>query len=167
MQIQTIKAKIILLCCILSLTACLFRSMPSDEDVLAFYNAYTSELNEVVSICSSHKKIYHVVSGDDEVKPFGGKAFSTEDKIAIERLRVIIADLAMSSVMCNRLYSDAYKFRGVSFYLYDDGLFDGKVKGISFVTPWSLVDSPYLQANIVAGELKKINDDGWFIFDIK
>lgn len=138
---------------------------PTDEAIIAFYKKYSDELIEVVALCEKNTEIKQIWIDDEKVS-FYNKKEPTADAIAgVAEIRAIISKLDIFTVQCSRSYKEALHFRGASFTLYAEGLsISGAAKGIDYDTPWSLSHSPYLQELIDSGGLKKINENGWFIF---
>ena len=136
---------------------------PSDEEVLAFYHEHKAELEEVVLLCKAHPAIETIRINADEDSFYKNVAKTENIEAALDHIHHMMTSLEIPNIECDRLFSEKYEFRGVSFNLY----IMGSVKGIGFDTPWSDSHSPFRQELIDSGAIKKINGEGWSIFHFK
>ncbi|TLS73582.1 hypothetical protein FE236_13055 [Mariprofundus erugo] len=154
------------LVCAFIMVACDDKSpLPSDEAVLSFYMDHSDDLKTVVALCGENEAIKQVWLENNDVSFYEDRGLTSKTMEDITMIRSVMSKLNIITVQCSRLKSEDYHFRGTNFTLYAIGLsVSGEVKGIDYDTPWSLSHSPYLQRLIDSGALKKINEDGWYIF---
>ena len=140
-----------------------FSTAPSDEELEKFYDRNSLILESFVQFCRDHKNAERVGIGDNEVTLHGDF-----DKEAFEAAFIVqksLQILEVDSMACSRMWGlQNPPLLSVTIHNYSSGIsVSGSGKGITYLSRYAHgVDS-----SLASGQLRKLKNDGWFIFTTK
>ena len=114
-----------------------FDTMPPDEDIEILFTNKNDSIKQLVEFCKS-------------------------ENTDISEARRAFTDIGGEALMCTRDWSQQdFPLVSVTLPLYSSGLsVSGVSKGIKFIP----IVSNNVKARVKSGELKKLGEDGWYIY---
>tara|TARA_R110000850_G_scaffold246338_2_gene371221 strand:- start:207 stop:719 length:513 start_codon:yes stop_codon:yes gene_type:complete len=138
-----------------------FDTMPPDEDIEILFTNKNDSIKQLVEFCKSNPSVKWLGTESTGIDLSTVLAFKPENT-DISEARRAFTDIGGEALMCTRDWSQQdFPLVSVTLPLYSSGLsVSGVSKGIKFIP----IVSNNVKARVKSGELKKLGEDGWYIY---